>query len=311
MNMTKAYFQHELFKQPVVPPTFVQAEQLFKEYMEKKQRRPETIRGYLVDLKQFRELLIGSSNTPVFISQISEVAIEQYIEDLRRKGITAKSINRKINSISSFCNFAVKQRWLSHNPANEVERQKTLTKERDFLKVDEVQKIINHLTSPIIKYVVILMSNTGLRVNEAISLKLEDVDLVERVVHVINGKGGKDRDVPISEALATELEFYLENIRPDVFSLYFFATQRTGRISQQYINRVLKETAKELGINKTVTSHVLRHTFASQLVKTDTHVSIIQRLLGHADVRTTSIYMHADQSDLQAAVNTINILTKE
>lgn len=311
MNMTKAYFQHELFKQPVVPPTFVQAEQLFKEYMEKKQRRPETIRGYLVDLKQFRELLIGSSNTPVFISQISEVAIEQYIEDLRRKGITPKSINRKINSISGFCNFAVKQRWLSYNPANEVERQKTLTKERDFLKVDEVQKIINHLTSPIIKYVVILMSNTGLRVNEAISLKLEDVDLVERVVHVINGKGGKDRDVPISEALATELEFYLENIRPDVFSLYFFATQRTGRISQQYINRVLKETAKELGINKTVTSHVLRHTFASQLEKTDTHVSIIQRLLGHADVRTTSIYMHADQSDLQAAVNTINILTKE
>lgn len=311
MNMTKAYFQHERFKQPVVPQTFVKAEQLFVEYKKKQQRRPETIRGYLVDLKQFREQLIGTSNTPVFISQINEAAIEQFVEVLKQKGITPKSINRKLNSISSFCDFAVKQSWLSYNPAKEVERLKTVASERSFLTVDEVQKIIQNLSSPIIKYVVILMSNTGLRINEAISLKLDDVDLKERVIHVIDGKGGKDRDVPISEALVVELEYYLENVRPEVFSLYFFATQKTGRISQQYINRELKETASKLGINKIVTSHVLRHTFASQLVKADVHVSFIQRILGHADVRTTSIYMHADQSDLQAAVNSLNMLSKE
>lgn len=150
-----------------------------------------------------------------------------------------------------------------------------------------------------------------LRVSEATNLQLKDVDFVNRVIHVIEGKGGKNRDVPMNESLAKILQDYLETVRPEGNSLLFFATEKTGAISQQYINRKLKETCKKINLGKVVTSHILRHSFASQLVKTDTHVAHIQRLLGHADVRTTSVYMHAEYRDLADAVNSINFIKGE
>jgi len=288
--------------------TLMKAMKLYEESLIRKELSQETIRGYQVDLKQYREFMMGSSNTPVFVSQITETSILTFVDELKKKNLVATSLNRKINSISNFCKFAVKKKWLAINPAEDVDRFKTKKKERDFLTIQEVQQIVEAIKTPIIQYVVILMSNTGLRISEAISLQMKDVDFENKVIHVIEGKGGKDRDIPMSQSLKEALLHYVKEVRPQVTSLYFFATKKTGSISQQYINKELKQTAKDLGIEKTVTSHVLRHSFASQLVKTDTHVSIIQRLLGHADVRTTSIYMHAEQEDLHDAVNAIKFL---
>ena len=147
------------------------------------------------------------------------------------------------------------------------------------------------------------MSFTGLRVTECTSLRLEDVDLNNLVIHVINGKGGKDRDVPISATLAPYLVDYLQNWRPNVSSDKFLATQKTGEISHQTINKAFHQTTYKLAWEKKVTCHILRHTFASKLVANDVHVSKISKLLGHADVRTTSIYMHSSTEELQEAVN--------
>lgn len=300
-TMQNAYAQ-------VTAPTLTNGVLQFMKMLERKEMSPETIRGYQMDLKQFSKFLLGESNAPVFVNRLTEENIELYVESLCKRKLKPASVNRKINSISSFCNFSVKKRWLAYNPAADVDRVKGKSVERTFLSISEMQQLIDAIEHPIIQAVAILMSNTGLRVSEATGLQLKDVDFEKRMIHVINGKGGVDRDIPMNEALAVKLDNYLKSIRPNISSLFFFATQKTGMVSPQYVNRILKDTCKKIDMKKSVTSHVLRHSFASQLVKTSTHVSHIQRLLGHADVRTTSIYMHAEQQDLADAVNTIHFL---
>lgn len=293
----------------VIVPTFIEAAAQFIATLKRKEMSKETQRGYQVDLKQFNKFLLGENNTPVFVNQITEDKMEQFVDTLRKKNLAPASINRKINAISSFCNFTVKKRWLAYNPVADIDRVKGKSQPRTFLNANEMQKLIAAIKHPIAKHVAILMSNTGLRISEAVHLKLEDVDLQKKVVHVIEGKGGKDRDVPMSDALVQKMDTYLASVRPKgIESLFFFATSKTGMISQQYVNRILREACEEAGLQKDVTSHVLRHSFASQLVKTNAHVSTIQHALGHADVRTTSIYMHAELQDIADAVNTIAFL---
>lgn len=292
----------------VTNPTFAAAKEAFFQSMKNTQKSKETIRGYQVDLNQFQKMLSNNSNAPVFVDAITEEKIEQYRQSFVQRQLKPASINRKINSISSFCNFAVKKKWLAYNPAQDVDRVKGKSAERSFLKAEEIQKIIGAITQPVAKYVVILMSNTGLRISEATNLQLKDVDLNKKMVYVKEGKGGKNRTVPMNAALVTQMKQYLTTVRPKTNSLNFFATKKTGGISQQYVNKILKEACKKIGMDKDVTSHVLRHSFASNLVKNKVHVAVIAKALGHADVRTTSVYMHADQSDLEHAVNQVDFL---
>ncbi|ARD48845.1 tyrosine-type recombinase/integrase [Sporosarcina sp. P33] len=295
----------------VVPPTFTVGQGEFIDFLKIKEMSMETIRGYEVDLNQFRQYLSKETNAPVFVDEITTEDLEEYQQSMQQRGLKPASINRKMNAVSSFFNYAVRKKWIGLNPAQYVERVKGKSAERCFLNAKEIQQIVEAMEHPIIKHLVIMMANTGLRVSECTNLTLHDVDFDEKVVRVIEGKGKKDRTVPMNDSLVQVMRAYLKKIRPKTNSLNFFATKKTGAISQQYVNRVLKQTCQKVGIQKDVTSHVLRHSFASQLVKTDTHVAIIQRLLGHADVRTTSVYLHANQSDLKQAVNSIGFLDNE
>lgn len=177
----------EMIEVPLYLPTMKE----FLERLKLKQRSQETIRGYEIDLRQFLESLKTASNGPVFVDQITSESIEMFIQMKIKESISPTSINRKIYAISSYCNYLVLKRYLPLNPCNEVERLKGKSKERIFLSADEVNQLIEKVEQSIIKYVVILMSFTGLRINEAINLQIKDVDLEKSVVQVINGKGVK------------------------------------------------------------------------------------------------------------------------
>ncbi|MEK4712042.1 tyrosine-type recombinase/integrase [Sporosarcina sp. FSL K6-5500] len=295
-------------KQIIQDLTLSQATIAFIEALKAKQMSNETVRGYSVDLKQLQGFLGKEANGPVFVDDISTEQLEAFQKTFQDRQCKTATVNRKINSVSSFFNYAVKKKWVPINPANDIERVKVQQAERIFLTKEEMHRIVENIDHPTVKYVVILMSNTGLRISECVHLTLTNVDLKKKVVHVIEGKGGKNRDVPMNDELVLAMKRYLADVRPNTSSVNFFALKKTGAVSQQYVNRVLKETCKNIGMKKDVTSHILRHSFASQLVKTDTHVAVIQRLLGHANIRTTSVYLHADQSDLEEAVNTIKFL---
>ena len=277
---------------------------LLKAWLLSLQRSEETIRGYLVDIMQLERFLSAKYNCPTYIEDLTEDDILNYLKMLREeKGYKPASINRHLNSIRTLCKFAYRKDWIDTNPTRNIDQVRFQRQERTFLTPDEQEVFIESIEHPLAQLAARIMSFTGLRVTECTNLRLEDVDLENLVIHVLNGKGGKNRDVPISATLVPYLVDYLDNWRPNVASDRFLATTKTGKITHQTINRAFHETTYKLGWEKKVTCHILRHTFASKLVANDVHVSKISKLLGHADVRTTSIYMHSSTEELQEVVN--------
>lgn len=279
----------------------------FLQWLKNKGLREETLRGYENDLKQARSFLSKYTNGPLFVNELGVSQMDAFIQYLiNERKVQPSTVNRKINALSTYFNYLKKQKMIADNPLENYDRMKVTDKERIYLGRDEVEKIINAIDHPLIRYFAMTMANTGIRIRECINLTLNDVNLEEGYLKVINGKGGKNRTVPLNEKLQQNLKEYLENHRPHTNSLYFFALKKTGTVSEQYVNRKLKEACKAAGIEKHVTSHILRHSFASYLVKKDAHVAVIQKLLGHASLRTTSVYLHVQQDDLVDAVNKID-----
>lgn len=279
----------------------------FQEWLSLRGMSGETLRGYDVDINQFSRWISAKSNSPVIIDEISVTYIEDFVSYLVNvRGCQPRTVNRKINALSTFFQCMKKKKFISENPMEDFERMKVADSERVYLSKEEVETIIGAIKHPVLHYFTMTMAYTGLRVRECNHLTLNDVNFEEGYIQVNNGKGGKNRTLPLSKHLREQLSDYLEHHRPQTDSLYFFALKRTGTVSPQYVNRMLKEACEETGMKKHVTSHILRHSFASYLVKNDTHVAVIQRLLGHASVKTTSVYLHVNQDDLQAAVDQID-----
>lgn len=279
----------------------------FQNWLKARALRDETIRGYEIDIKQSMDFWSRNTNGPLFVNELEVKHVDELIQYfINERNVQPKTVNRKLNSLSTYFLYLKKQKMIMDNPLDDYDRMKVRDKERIYLTKDEIEKIIEEIDHPIIRYFVITMANTGIRVKECINLTLNDVDINEGFLHVVNGKGGKNRTVPLNNYLQKELREYLDYCRPYTKSLYFFATKKTGTISEQYVNRILKEATQKAGIDKHVTSHILRHSFASYLVKKDTNVAVIQKLLGHSSLKTTSIYLHVQQDDLIDAVNRID-----
>src|SRR5699024_2291625 len=170
-----------------------------------------------------------------------------------------------------------------------------------FLEMEEVKVLIDSIKQPVIRFAVLTMAATGLRVSECINLKLDDVDIPKKMIYVRYGKGCKDRVIPIHKDISEELITYLNEHRPKGNSDYFFSTKRSGTISNQYINRILQQTAKKVGIQKNVSSHDLRRAYASHLSHHNVNTKVIQMLLGHENLKTTSVYIFEKDEAMEEA----------
>lgn len=271
-----------------------------------KGRSKETIRGYIMDINMLDHFLTAKYNCPIYLEEMTEEDIESYLRMLREeKGYKPASVNRHLNSIRVLCKLAYRKDWIEKNPCRNIEQLKCQRKERIYLSEKELDTLLESIKHRLVQLAVRTMAYTGLRVSECTSLTLDDIDFENDIIHVIAGKGNKDRIVPINKALKPYLVEYVNEWRAKVSSNKFFATKKTGDLSHQTINRILHETTYNLGWKKNVTCHILRHSFASFLVSKNVNVVKISKLLGHADVRTTSVYMHTNTKELKDAVNMI------
>lgn len=274
----------------------------FKRYLTVINRSIETISSYASDLSGFESFIEKKYNGPVYIDEIEAADIEDYLYSLKIKNLQSSTRSRNLYTLRSFWNFAYKNKLCKWNTAIAIEPIKTQKKERTYLSIDEVNNLINAVDHPLIKVVIQTLFYTGMRISECLKLKINDVDMEEKIIHVINGKGGKDRDIPINEHLLQILKNYLEN-RSDIISDYFFATKKTGKLCSAYVNHVIEETVKKLGWKKHVSAHILRHSFASNLIKNGVSLVYVQKLLGHSNLNVTSIYTHANIDDLKESIN--------
>lgn len=276
----------------------------FTKYLKVIDRSPETITGYEKELSFFNNFLSIKHNCPVYLEDITLEDIEDYLLDQKKRKMASSSRSRSLYIIRSFYSYCVKKDIFTKNIATLVEPVKVAQKERTYITEEEFEELTTTIKQPVIRTVVQTMFYTGGRMAEMINLKLQDVDLESNILHIIEGKGKKSRDVPINYKLHVILKHYLATIRnPELSSNRFFAIDRTGKVSDSYINRLIYEAVEELGWEKNISAHVLRHSFGTNLLEKGASVVSIQKLLGHSNLAVTSRYLHQDMNKLSDTVN--------
>jgi integrase/recombinase XerD len=275
--------------------------ELYQEELKALDRSPRTIDGYMQDLSFFRKWLEQTFNCPVYTEDITLADVDAFLKMLREERAYKPASMKKMHIVlKKFFQFALKKKWCTEDIASEIRPVRIPQNERDYLSEDEVMTFIEQMNHRLGEVVILTIYYTGLRIAEAVALNVDDVDLQERKIFVQKGKGNKSRTIPISDKLATILVEY-EQWRVD--SDAYFATKKTGRLSKVRIQRLVRDTRETLGWRKHVTPHTFRHSFASRLVEKDVNIVRISKLLGHADLKTTSVYTHASMSQLEEAVN--------
>ena len=179
------------------------------------------------------------------------------------------------------------------------------------LSQEEVARLINAAGTLFRRTLLMTLYGTGMRRSELAHLKVGDIDSQRMIIRVVAGKGGKDRDLPLSPTLLETLREYWRWRKP---KLYMFPTRTLGRrldqpISDKTVWIACSEAARRAGINKRVTPHTLRHSWATHLLEAGTDLRTIQVLLGHGDLETTAQYLHLSRRHLQAVSNPLDGLT--
>lgn len=267
---------------------------------------PTTVNSYMRDNQDYCEYLMKYRG----ISHPEEITLDDirsYLGSLNRKHISNNSQARKITAIKSFHRFLMLDRKTTKNVATTISGPKTRQKLPVVLSIEEMTKLIEAIegTDPETlrnRAMVELAYSSGLRVSELLNVKLSDIHFEMMIVKVY-GKGRKERLVPVGEEAIFSIKKYLQegrtllNIKHNKNDL--FLSSRGLPVTRQYFNEMVKKYAKQVGITKKVSSHTLRHSFATHLLERGIDLRSIQELLGHADISTTEIYTNIHNQKLK------------
>ncbi|MHA1595983.1 MAG: site-specific tyrosine recombinase/integron integrase [Candidatus Baldrarchaeia archaeon] len=267
-------------EQPSIPSEYRTILEDFKSYLELLGRTPLTIKEYLIDVRLFLSTLNGKG-----LHEVTKRDIMSFLLYLKQKrGDNNVTIARKLSSIRTFFNFLVESGFLDSNPAADVKRPKLEKKLPVVLTPDEVRRLIDAADNPRDKLIIRMLYVTGLRVSELVNLRVEDIDFEECVIMVRMGKGKKDRVVFMDKQTARILKEYLRENGIE--------RGRVFPISVRTVQRMIQRARIKAGIQKKVTPHVLRHSFATHMLELGANLRTIQELLGHEQLNTTQIYTH-------------------
>ncbi|RZI51522.1 site-specific tyrosine recombinase XerD [Aeribacillus pallidus] len=266
-----------------------------------------TIVSYERDLKSYKQFLNEKLNIQE-VQNIQRYHILQYLHFLKDQGKSSKTIARHIASIRAFHQFLLREKAADEDPSVHIETPQIERKLPKVLSLEEVERLLEtpELTSPIgyrDKAMLELLYATGIRVSEMVYLNLSDVHLIMGFIRCY-GKGKKERLVPIGEKATKALEEYLEKGRPKLVRQKhktdaLFLNHHGKRISRQGFWKNLKSIAVKAGIQKELTPHTLRHSFATHLLENGADLRAVQEMLGHADISTTQIYTHVTKTRLK------------
>jgi len=170
----------------------------------------------------------------------------------------------------------------------------------------EIKELINATDSVRNKLIIEFMFSTGVRISECINMKVNDLDFNEYTGKVVSGKGNKDRIIILSKNWVEDYKNYLKDREEKQKSEYLFCNQDGATLSPDTIQKFLKISAKKAGINKAVSPHKLRHSFATSLLENDVNIRYIQQLLGHANLNTTQIYTKVNTNKLKEIKNPLD-----
>ncbi len=226
---------------------------------------------------------------------------------LRERKLTPGSVVNQVAALRFFFVKTLKRHQFRDFLPYPQDRRRLPT----VLSREEVSRLINAAGNLFRRMLLMTLYATGMRRSELAHLKVGDIDSQRMIIRVVAGKGGKDRDLPLSPALLETLREYWEWRKP---KLYMFPTRTRGRtldqpISDKTVWIACSEAARQAGIKKRITPHTLRHSWATHLLEEGTDLRTIQVLLGHEDLETTAQYLHLSQRHLQTVVNPLDGLS--
>ena len=257
-----------------------------------------TRKSYERDLLQYLHYLEDEQITSW--QDVDRYVVINYLEKMHDEKKAPATVTRMITSLRRFHQFLRQERLTDHDPMQHIDTPKKVQKLPSTLSLTEVERLIE--TPDTTKNLGIrdraileVMYATGMRVSELVGLKLSDLHLSLGLVQTL-GKGDKERIIPLGDYAIQWLERYLDEARPLLVAnpseTHVFVNHHGTGLSRQGIWKNLKELVREAGINKEVTPHTLRHSFATHLLENGADLRTVQELLGHADISTTQIYTH-------------------
>lgn len=271
----------------------------YLEYCEyRKELDGKTLKAYRIDLRQYFEY--------VCVDEPDKEKIEEYITHLH-KSYKQKTVKRKIASIKAFYNYLEETEIIAESPFRKikVKFKETVTLPR-IIPREEIEKLLNHMYQCLNENdkvshkhmlrdvaVIEVFFATGARVYEISNIREDSINLNTGLIRLM-GKGGKERYVQISNTSILEVlkKYYDENEQAIKKSGYFFVNNRESRYTEQSIRLMLKKYTKQAGIERNITPHMFRHSFATYLIEEGVDVSCVQQILGHSSIKTTQIYIH-------------------
>lgn len=265
---------------------------------------PYTVRNYRHEIADF--IAFAEAHGVSRWDQVDKQLVRQWLAELRSGGYVAASIARRLSEVRACCTFLVREGLLSHNPLSGMASPRQTMRQPRVLSYDEVLAILkvpgrDNPQGLRDRAILELLYASGIRLGELEQLSLGDVNLGRREARVL-GKGNKERIVLFGAPAEEALEQYLAHGRPGLANERsgdaLFLNRFGGRLGRVSIIRMLDRCAKAAGIDRKVTPHTLRHSFATHLVDQGVDIRLIQEMLGHASPSTTQRYTHVSQTRL-------------
>ena len=265
-----------------------------------------TIDSYGRDVKRFVDYL--DERNVMALSTVNRSQLMGYLIHLSQAGLAARSRSRALSALKSFFSFLVREGVVAHNPASGIDSPQRIKYLPHVLSVEEIETLLQSPDTTASgglrdKAMLELLYATGLRVSELVSIQLNLINLEAGYLRTM-GKGSKERLVPLGDEAGIWVKRYLSEARERLLnkqnSVYLFVTRRGTKMSRQYFWRILGEYAVRAGIDKKISPHTLRHSFATHLLAHGADLRAVQMMLGHADISTTEIYTHIARERLKA-----------
>ena len=261
-----------------------------------------TIDSYMRDLAQFAHYILRMYDVPP--KKVEPEMISNYMSRLYELGREKSSQARALSGIKSFFNYLLLEEIIDSSPAELIEAPKSSRPLPDTLSTEEIDRLIGSIEDSTTKglrdrAILEVLYSCGLRVSELCDLKLGDLFFAEGYIRVI-GKGNKQRLVPVSSIARSRIQLYMDVRQKDKQKEeILFLNNRGKKLTRVMIFTIIKQAAQRAGIDKKISPHTFRHSFATHLLEGGANIRQVQELLGHENILTTEIYTHLDDSHLR------------
>ncbi|MFC1478440.1 site-specific tyrosine recombinase XerD [Candidatus Margulisiibacteriota bacterium] len=245
-----------------------------------------TIDAYQLDLEQFFKFANNS---------LSQKKVRAYISSLSDLGAAVSTQSRKLAALKTFSKFMLREKLLDRDPTTNIELPKRGRSLPKALTMDEIMTLINAAANKRDKAILETLYATGMRISELTDLKVEALHLPEGFIRVF-GKGSKERIVPLGKSTTALLRLYIEE---HAITDWLFLNHHRRKLTRQGVWGIIKNYAKKCGIEKNVTPHTFRHSFATHLLENGADLRVVQEMLGHSDISTTQIYTSVSREKLR------------